>query len=148
MCRKRSATSGRGTDEARSSSPCNGRPIFPALRSCLHKPTDEATDIARSFEELFLFSPVPSPFPFSPSGGTANWREAFTHNTCIRTRRHSRALQATQRHSIRPAQAADQGFRLALTGRRSVVRNNQRPRGGPGLVGDRADVDVSVVQVG
>jgi hypothetical protein len=57
---------------------------------------------------------------------------AQPHDTCITTRRHSEGLNGTQRNSIRPAQAADQHFRFAITRRRSQVRNLERPRNSAG----------------
>jgi hypothetical protein len=52
------------------------------------------------------------------------------HNTCITTRGHWKVLSGTPGHSIFAAQACDQGFRFALTRRRTVVRNHQRPQRG------------------
>jgi hypothetical protein len=69
-----------------------------------------------------------------------NRRAARTPNTCITTRKHSKPLQGPQPHSIRPAQAPDQGFRFALTRRRSCQRvdealTRQRPRNESGAAG-------------
>jgi hypothetical protein len=49
------------------------------------------------------------------------------HNTCITTRRHSKVLSGTQRHTVSAAQRSDLHVPFALTRRRSGVRLPQRP---------------------
>ena len=55
--------------------------------------------------------------------------EGAARDTCITTRRHSKVLSGTQRHTVSAAQPPDQQVRLALTRRRSGVRLPQRPPG-------------------
>ena len=63
---------------------------------------------------------------------------ARLHNTCITTRRHSKVLSGTRRHTVSAAQRPDLRVLLAPTRRRSGVRVPQRPPRVPSTVASSA----------